>query len=213
MPSLSPLPASRVGGGVRRGRLCVAPHQDGGDAGFKGALGIDETREKGGVASVWYPAAWAIAPPHGAAASAPADPCQDRSRRTPLPNGIAGRPYAVGLKGEQGKLPLSWSGSPAGGLALDTRSGELTGTPERAWSFHFPVTVTERRDRSHTKTFELTVVSSGELAITSPSPLPQGIRGQPYSQQLKADGRQGRPVRSPVSRLRQPRPRSTSRSG
>ncbi len=112
---------------------------------------------------------------------------------SPLPNGIAGRPYAVGLKAEQGKLPLIWSGSPAAGLALDTRSGELTGTPERAGSFHFPVTVTDGRDRSHTKTFELRVVpfSSGELAITSPSPLPQGIRGQAYSHRLEARGGQG----------------------
>ena len=136
----------------------------------------------------------------GASGPMTARPCSTsavwptRSRRAPLPNRIAGRPpYAVGLKAEQGKLPLSWSESPSAGLALDTRSGELTGTPERAGSFHFAVTVTHGRDRSHTKTFELTVISSGELAITSPSPIPQGIRGQPYSQQLKADGRQGEP--------------------
>lgn len=109
---------------------------------------------------------------------------------SPLPNGIAGRSYAVGLKAARGEPPLSWSGRPAAGLALDARSGELMGTPEHAGSFQFPVTVTDGRARSHTKTFDLTVVSfpSGALAITSDSLLPQGIRGRAYSQQLEASG-------------------------
>ena len=120
-----------------------------------------------------------------------------------LPGGVAGAPYSRALSASGGTQPYTWSvasGTLPAGLTLDPASGVISGTPTKAVSASFSVTVTDSGNRPRvftTQPLNLVVVSG--LVVTTSS-LPQGAVGPPqgavgtantYSAQLTATGGTG----------------------
>ncbi len=105
---------------------------------------------------------------------------------SPLPDATQGEPYSVTLQATGGDYPFTWSlssGELPAGLALNPKTGVLSGTPTSAGKFSFKVTVTNsaKPPQSDTKEFQLTVIKVDEVCqITTASPLPNGTVGQPY---------------------------------
>lgn len=110
---------------------------------------------------------------------------------SPLPGGVAGTPYSTTLAAAGGTLPYTWSvtaetgGVPAG-LTLDSATGKLSGTPTTAGSYQFTAVVSDAAQHRATKPLSITIETP--LAITTPSPLPDGTVGKAYQLQLAATG-------------------------
>ncbi|MBZ5623165.1 MAG: putative Ig domain-containing protein [Acidobacteriia bacterium] len=110
---------------------------------------------------------------------------------SPLPTGWIGTVYSQTLAGSGGTSPYTWSvisGLLPGGLSLST-GGALTGTPSAAGTFTFTAQATDTLSGAASKQFSLTIY--GILTVTSTSPLPSGIAGVSYSQNLAATGGDG----------------------
>ncbi|HTM50823.1 MAG TPA: putative Ig domain-containing protein, partial [Bryobacteraceae bacterium] len=105
---------------------------------------------------------------------------------SPLPDGVAGTPYAQTLAASGGTPPYRWSGSAPAGLILSS-DGSLTGTPPAAGSFNFTATVTDSASRTASRSFAIHI-NPAPLTITTNSPLPDATAGTPYSQTLAASG-------------------------
>jgi uncharacterized protein (TIGR03437 family) len=112
---------------------------------------------------------------------------------SPLPNTEAGLPYSQTITASGGLPPYSFfaqpdpftpSGLPPG-INL-SQSGVLSGTATSGGTFTFTVFAQDANTSKTQKQFSLTVASS--LSITTPSPLPDGTRGTPYSQTITATG-------------------------
>jgi hypothetical protein len=98
-----------------------------------------------------------------------------------------GRPYALVL-GASGDAPHAWAIS-AGqlplGLALDSASGAITGTPEAAGSF--PLTVSVVDSKGGTGTFAFTINVSPRLALATTA-LPIARVARPYGARVRTTG-------------------------
>jgi subtilisin family serine protease len=106
-----------------------------------------------------------------------------------MPNGIAGSAYSQTLTATGGTTPYSWS--LANGSTLPTGfslsgGGVLSGTPATVGSSNFTVKITDNNGLSTTKLFSLTI--TGQLTVTSSSPMLGGTAGSAYSQTLTAAG-------------------------
>lgn len=117
---------------------------------------------------------------------------------TALPTAVVGAPYyftdfpsACSCAANGGGHPYWWSvssGSPPPGLTLLV-DGELSGIPTSPGTYTFTLQVLDGFDVSVTRSFTLQVLPfSGTLSISTPSPLPSGQVGLPYSQQLSVSG-------------------------
>ena len=110
------------------------------------------------------------------------------STRVGGPNATVGTAYSQQLAVSGGNPPYSWSvGSLPPGLTLNSTTGVIGGAPTDSGSFNFTVQVTDSARRIATKTFDVTV-NPPVLTVTTPSPLPAGMEGTAYSQQLAATG-------------------------
>jgi sugar lactone lactonase YvrE len=106
---------------------------------------------------------------------------------SPLPPGSVGAPYSQQFAATGGMAPYAWlvvSGALPSGLTL-SGSGLLSGTLAAPATSTFTIQVTDSQGSIATKAFSLTVSAP---AITTPSPLLQGVVGLNYSQTLSATG-------------------------
>jgi subtilisin family serine protease len=111
---------------------------------------------------------------------------------TSLPDGQVDVAYAQTLAATGGTSPYAWSlagGALPGGVSLAS-TGELSGTPTGSGTFSFTVQVTDDASQSDTQALTITVAPAPTppLAITTPSVLPDGSLGDPYSLTLTATG-------------------------
>jgi len=108
-----------------------------------------------------------------------------------LPDAVVGTSYSAHLKATGGSSPYTWSvsnGSLPPGLILDSGSGIISGTPTNAGIYTFTATVTDKRDKSASKSFTITVTTgSTPLAIITSS-LPMATEGVSYSATIEATG-------------------------
>jgi len=109
----------------------------------------------------------------------------------PLPDATVGVQYNFQLTGRAGCPPYTWkvlTGSLPPGIQL-TSGGNITGIPTQpgAWGFYVDLADTGCTPQSHSqRPFTLNVIP--KVTVTTASPLPSGVVGVPYSQQLTADG-------------------------
>jgi uncharacterized protein (TIGR03437 family) len=108
---------------------------------------------------------------------------------SPLPNGVAGVSYSQTLNATGGTAPYTWTlsgGVLPAGLSLNS-SGAITGNPNTVGSYSFSVIAKDSLGSMSPSTpFSLTIVNP--LTITTTSPLPTGVVGVSYSQNLAATG-------------------------
>jgi hypothetical protein len=79
---------------------------------------------------------------------------------SPLPDGLAGTPYARSLSAAGGVPPYMWAivaGSPPPGVALDQATTAITGTPVSSGTFAFTLQVTDASGASATHDYTVTV--------------------------------------------------------
>lgn len=107
-----------------------------------------------------------------------------------LPNARQGTPYGSIMAATGGRPPYTWAiaGSLNLGLAFNTVSGLLSGTPVNIEVDSLTFTVTDLNGRQAIIILSLTTVASGSPIITTTSPLPNGIQGAAYSTTLAASG-------------------------
>jgi len=118
-----------------------------------------------------------------------------------LPDGVVGTPFStqVNIFGGVGAHTATVSsGLLPGGLALDTATGIISGTPTASGSFSFTVQVTDSSTTPATTSQALTIRIGAPLVISNPS-LFDGVVGIPYSETLSSTGGLGNTTWSVVS--------------
>lgn len=104
------------------------------------------------------------------------------STTNPLPDGVVGQAYSLQIAASRDPVFSLFDGALPGGLSLAT-NGWLTGTPTDTGAFEFTVRATNTygaTDRSYTLQIH------GPPAFVTPSPLPVGVVGAAYTQQIVA---------------------------
>jgi hypothetical protein len=106
------------------------------------------------------------------------------------PNGVQGRAYSAPLNATGGTTPYFWfvSGNNLPpGLALNTSTGLISGTPTSPGTFGFEVTVNDQSTPTQTSRRVYFITIFATLQVTTVS-LPGGVNGQAYSASLAATG-------------------------
>ena len=103
---------------------------------------------------------------------------------SPLSDGVLGMAYFQQIMASGSPIFSLDSGSLPGGLSLAT-NGWVTGTPTNTGAFNFTVRATNDYGWSN-RTFSLQIFGPPEFATASP--LPTGVVGTAYSQQIDASG-------------------------
>src|SRR2546426_1146918 len=105
---------------------------------------------------------------------------------TSLPNGVVNAPYSATLQAAGGAPPITWSWTAQTGSTLPpglvlAPTGGISGTPTSAGTFNVSVTATDSSTPALTasKNFSITIIP--QLAITTSSPLPNGITNTAYT--------------------------------
>lgn len=113
---------------------------------------------------------------------------------TSLPNGTVGQAYNQPVLATGGTGPLTWSivvpgtGTLPPPLGINPMTGVISGTPTATGTFLFTVQVADTAGQVVTRALSITINLPAPPTITTPSPLPGGTVGQPYSQTLTATG-------------------------
>lgn len=106
---------------------------------------------------------------------------------SPLPTGIVGTPYSQQFNVVSGSGGYRWSSTQLpGGLALNTATGVMSGTPTASGSFTFLVQVADSTGQTTSKSYAMTINPSA-LSITTLTVF-TGTVGQAYSQTFAAAG-------------------------
>ena len=123
------------------------------------------------------------------------------SPTSPLPEGTVNTAYAQALVATGGMPPFGWKftdeAEKPNGLELNP-TGVLSGTPGLAKTFNFTVRVTDSASQMTDRLFTLTIKDPAAspapaaqlqaLAVSTPSPLPEGSVNKEYTQTLLATG-------------------------
>jgi len=109
-----------------------------------------------------------------------------------LPDGTVGVAYSQPLTATGGTAPYTWSisaGTLPAGLALDTATGIISGTPTTAGASNFTVSVSDSATTPRTASlaYTITIQPTPVLTITTTT-LPAATVDTPYSQTLAASG-------------------------
>ena len=117
---------------------------------------------------------------------------------TSLPNGVVNTAgYSATLASTGGAPPItrSWTAQAGStlplGLILAPATGVISGTPTAAGTFNVSVTATDSSAPALTATKALSITIIPQLAITTTSPLPNGITSTAYSATLASTGGSG----------------------
>ena len=105
-----------------------------------------------------------------------------------LPNGTPGTAYQTTLTAADGTTPYTWSialGSLPSGLALNTKTGTISGTPKLPGIYNLLIQATDSSNPPQTTTAQFTLVIDSTLQITTAT-LPDTQTGTPYYQALSA---------------------------
>jgi hypothetical protein len=108
----------------------------------------------------------------------------------PTPAGSVGVSYTALLTAAGGTVPYQWrvdSGALPPGLILNSDNAAISGTPLQAGLSNYVLRVDDASAKSATRLCSIQINPPG-LSITSPSTLPKGLVGTPYSQTLTATG-------------------------
>lgn len=112
-----------------------------------------------------------------------------------LPNGTVGTAYNQVVSGSGGTAPYAFfvsSGALPTGLILNSATGAITGNPTTAGTFDFTITATDANGCSGSRPYTINIASVQCPVITlSPTTLPPGVVGTPYSQLVTATGGTG----------------------
>lgn len=101
---------------------------------------------------------------------------------SPLPGGVLGEPYSAQIVASNNPTFSVMAGSLPNGLGL-TAGGMVTGTPTVAGPFNFIVLATNSAGGNN-RMYDLEVFAPP--AISTTSPLPYGVLGEPYAVQIAA---------------------------
>lgn len=102
-----------------------------------------------------------------------------------LPDGVVNKPYSQTLTGSGcvGACMWSSSGSLPTGLALNSNTGQISGTPTAAGTFQFTALVTDGNLDSGSQAYTIGIHTPPVITTTT---LPGGMVGNPYSQSVGA---------------------------
>ena len=113
---------------------------------------------------------------------------------SPLPGGQVGTAYQVTFSAQGGVAPYGWqitSGAVPAGLALDSSTGNLSGTPTSSGNFSFVVSVQDSGGQTAQQSFSLSIAAPppppSPLAITT-TWLPRAYVPEPYAGPLDVSG-------------------------
>ncbi|MBV9558747.1 MAG: putative Ig domain-containing protein [Pseudolabrys sp.] len=109
-----------------------------------------------------------------------------------LPNGTRGSAYNQTVTASGGTGPYTYavtSGALPTGLALNTSTGAITGTPSGTGASAFTITATDSLANTGSRAYSVNI---GTVSLTvNPATLPAPIAGRPYAQTVSATGGTG----------------------
>jgi phospholipase C len=105
----------------------------------------------------------------------------------PLATGVAGTPYSQNFTAAAGPAPFTWTLVGALPPGITFTGSNLSGTPSAPGIFNIQVTVRDASGHQSAQAYTFAVNPAG-FSITTASPLPRGIAGQPYAIVLAVQG-------------------------
>ncbi|HXM98089.1 MAG TPA: Ig domain-containing protein, partial [Candidatus Dormibacteraeota bacterium] len=108
-----------------------------------------------------------------------------------LPSGAVNSVYSATLQSSGGTPAVTWTvtgGALPAGLALNSATGVISGTPTTAGTSSVTVQATDSGTPQQTPTKQFNIIINPALAITTTSPMPSGTVGTAYNQTLMTNG-------------------------